>query len=261
MPVDFFKITSHNVPQLNNTERQLYEYVLRNMDTVKELTIQKFAKNHFLSTTTIFRFTQKLGFSGYSEFINSLLITASLRRQVEIPNVITKKSYSEEYLKNVVEAVRVMPEKKIKQVHSILDKKPNIYIMTDESAHDIGRYCEKIFVGIGMTVYFPETGYQIQAMLDRIENDDLLIVLSYSAREPALLEAIDRIFSRKKPFLLSITRADNNSIQNISDVNFYIFVDEVVMNNVNLTTQVPILMLLELLIFEYIASKDNLQEI
>ncbi|MCL2280081.1 MAG: hypothetical protein FWC20_11870, partial [Oscillospiraceae bacterium] len=69
MPLDFFETTSHNVPLLNNTERQLYEYVLRNMDTVKELTIQKFAANHFLSTTTIFRFTKKLGFSGYSEFI------------------------------------------------------------------------------------------------------------------------------------------------------------------------------------------------
>jgi len=258
VPLDFFETTSHNVPLLNNTERQLYEYVLRNMDTVKELTIQKFAANHFLSTTTIFRFTKKLGFSGYSEFINSLLITTSQKRQVEIPGVLKQKTYSEEYLKNVLEAVRVMPSKKIEQIHKLLDKKPNIYILTDESAHDIGRYCEKIFVGIGMTVYFPETGYQIQAMLDRIEDNDLLIVLSYSAREPALLEAIDRIFSKKKPFLLSITRADNNSIQNISDVNFYIFVDEVVMNNINLTTQVPILMLLELIIFEYIASKANL---
>ena len=108
-------------------------------------------------------------------------------------------------------------------------------------------------MGIGLYTYFPETGYQVQAMLDRMEDRDLLIVLSYSAQEPELLITIDRIFAKKKPFLLSITRADNNLIQNMSDVNFYIFVDEIVMHNINLTTHVPILMILELIVYEYIA--------
>jgi RpiR family glv operon transcriptional regulator len=254
MSKDFFKTTSKNVSSLNKTERQLYEYTLKNMDKVKDMSIQKLAAEQFLSTTTIFRFTQKLGFSGYSDFIGSLLFTSYQKYHMDVPDVMREKIYREEYIKNILEAVRVMPKEKIKQVHQVLDKKPQVYIITDEEAHDIGRYCEKLFIGIGLYTYFPEAGYQTQVMLERIKDDDLLIVLSYSSTELALLETIKRILVDKKPFLLSFTRADNNIVQNLSDVNFFIFVDEIILNNINLTTHVPIMMLVELIIYEYIGK-------
>jgi len=254
MSLDFFETTNKNMPLLNQTERQLFDYVVKNMDKVKNMSIQKFAAERFLSTTTIFRFTQKLGFSGYSEFINSLLITSHQTRHVEIPNVVQQKLYNEEYLKNIMEAVRVMPANKVAQVHQVLGRKPNVYIITDENANDIGRYCEKLFMGAGLRTYFPEVGYQIQAVLDLIKDSDLLIVLSYSGQEAALVETVERIFFKKKPFLLSITRADNNVIQNMSDVNFYMFADEIIMHGINLTSHVSMLMIIELLIYGHVAG-------
>lgn len=254
MPLDFFEATKKNMSSLNQTERQLFDHVVKNMDKVKNMSIQKFAANRYLSTTTIFRFTQKLGFSGYSEFINSLLVTAHQNQHLEIPEVMHNKVYSDEYLKNVFEAVRVMPENKIIQVHKLLDRHPNVYILTDEDTNSIGRYCEKLFMGMGLRTYFPEAAYQTKAVLDLIEDDDLLIVLSYYGQESALIDTVERIFLKRKPFLLSVTRADNNVIQNISDVNFYIFADEIHMHGINLTSHVSILMILELLIYGYIAK-------
>jgi len=252
LQLDFFEVTNKNIHLLNPTERQLFDYVVKNMDMVKDMSIQKLASERYLSTTTIFRFTQKLGFSGYAEFINSLLVTNHQQR-VEIPSVIHKKVYNEEYLKNIMEAVRVMPAEKIAQVHEVLDRKPHVYIITDEDTSDIGRYCEKLFMGMGLSTYFPEAVYQIQSLYDHIEDGDLLIVLSYSGQEPALVETVERIFLKKKPFLLSVTRADNNAIQNMSDVNFYIFADEIVLNNINLTSRVSIIIILELLVYDHIA--------
>lgn len=254
VPLDFFEATKKNMSSLNQTERQLFDHVVKNMDKVKNMSIQKFAANRYLSTTTIFRFTQKLGFSGYSEFINSLLVTAHQNQHLEIPEVMHNKVYSDEYLKNVFEAVRVMPENKIIQVHKLLDRHPNVYILTDEDTNSIGRYCEKLFMGMGLRTYFPEAAYQTKAVLDLIEDDDLLIVLSYYGQESALIDTVERIFLKRKPFLLSVTRADNNVIQNISDVNFYIFADEIHMHGINLTSHVSILMILELLIYGYIAK-------
>ena len=254
MALEFFETTNRNMPMLNQTERQLFDYVVKNMDEVKSMSIQKFAATHFLSTTTIFRFTQKLGFSGYSDFINSLLITSHQTRPMEIPDVIQNKVYCEEYLKNIMEAVRVMPPKKIAQVQKVLSLRPNVYIFTDEDANDIGHYCEKLFIGAGLKTYFPEVGYQVQAALDNIEDDDLLIILSYAGREAKLVEMIERILFKKKPFLLSVTRADNNIIQNMSDVNFYMFADEITMHGINLTSHVSILMIIELLIYDFISK-------
>jgi RpiR family glv operon transcriptional regulator len=250
MARDFFDATQGALERLNQTERKLFDYVVKNMDSVKDLPIQRFAAEHYLSTTTIFRFAQKLGFSGYSDFINSLLVTEHRSHTVNVPAVLRNKVYVDEYLKNVMETVRVMPAEKIARVLEVLKRKPNVYILCDSNANDLGRYCEKLFLGIGRRTYFPEVDYQVVALMDLVENDDLLIVLSYSGDEPTLVETVERIFFNKRPFLLSVTRADNNSIQNISDVNFYMFADEIELNGINLTSHIAMLMVLELLVYE-----------
>jgi RpiR family glv operon transcriptional regulator len=255
MARDFFEATQGALERLNQTERKLFDYVVKNMDQVKDLSIQRFAANRYLSTTTIFRFAQKLGFAGYSDFINSLLVTEHRSHAASVPSVLHSKAYSDEYLKNVMEAVRVIPAEKVARVLEVLAGKPNVYILCDSHANDLGRYCEKLFLGIGRRTYFPEVDYQVVALMDLVENDDLLIVLSYSGEEPTFIETVERLFHDKRPFLLSITRADNNTIQTMSDVNFYVFADEIELNGINLTSQVAMLMILELLVYETLDAK------
>jgi RpiR family glv operon transcriptional regulator len=250
MARDFFEATQGALERLNQTERRLFDYVVKNMDQVKDLSIQRFAEERYLSTTTIFRFAQKLGFAGYSDFINSLLVTEHRSHAANVPAVLHNKTYIDEYLKNVMEAIRVLPAEKVARVLALLARKPNVYILCDSNASELGRYCEKLFLAIGRRTYFPEVDYQVVAMMDLVEDDDLLIVLSYSGEEPALIETIERIFLDTRPFLLSITRADNNTIQNMSDINFYVFADEILLNGINLTSQVAMLMILELLVYE-----------
>jgi RpiR family glv operon transcriptional regulator len=225
------------------------------MDKVKDFSIQHFAEECYLSTTTIFRFAQTLGFTGYSDFVNSLLVTEHRNHTANVPAVLHNKAYADEYLKNVMEAIRVMPSEKVARVLEVLARKPNVYILCDCNASELGRYCEKLFLAIGRRTYYPEADYQVTAMRDLIEDDDLLIVLSYSGEEPALIQIIERIFLDKRPFMLSLTRADNNTVQNMSDVNFYVFADEIEINSINLTSQVAMLMILELLVYETLDAK------
>jgi len=257
MAQDFFEVSQNALPNLNQTERELFEYVVKNMDKVKSLSIQKFASERFLSTTTIFRFTQKLGFSGYSDFINSLLVTSHQTRKMEIPEVLHKKIYSEEYLKNIMEAVRIMPVELVAKVMEVLEPMPKLYILTDEHTSPIGRYTEKLFLGLGFPAYFPEATYQVQALPDVIKTDDVIIALSYRGDEPTIMDTIERVFVNKKPFLISITRAENNVLESISDVNFYVFAEEIRINGMDLTSNVPILTVIELLVYEYLACSSD----
>jgi len=110
---DFFQATQETIRDLNKTDRGLFDHVVKNMSDVSQMSIQKLAKAMFVSTTTIFRFTQKLGFAGYTDFINSLLVTVHSRPDATIPSAILRQDYSEEYLKNAMETVRVMPAQDI----------------------------------------------------------------------------------------------------------------------------------------------------
>ncbi|MDR0511876.1 MAG: MurR/RpiR family transcriptional regulator [Treponema sp.] len=257
MTVDFFEATEEAVRTLNQSERELFEHVVKNMDEVKNWSIQKFASEWLVSTTTIFRFTQKLGFSGYSDFINSLLVTCHNQPEPDLPEVITGGDYSEAYLKNAIESVRVMSAHRIEQVMAKLALRPDIYILTDDNTHPIGQYCERLFISLGFHAYFPEAAYQMQNLANYIRSQDMVIALSYSGEDAVLIDIIQRVFLRERPYLLSITRADNNRLESLSDTNFYIFSDEIHLNNMDLTSSVAMLMILELLIYEFITKTNQ----
>jgi len=252
LSMDFFDATKETVRKLNQTERQLFDYVVKNMDEVKEMTIQKFAASWLVSATTIFRFTQKLGFSGYADFINSLLVTSHNKQNAVLPDVVVARGYSEEYLKNAMEAVRVMSPQHVEGVMSILERQPDIYVLTDNNTHSIGQYCERLFIGLGFHAYFPEAAYQMQNLANHISSQDMIIALSYSGQDPVLIDFIQRVFLRGRPYLLSITRADNNTLESLSNANFYVFAENIRLHGVDLTSSVPMLMILELLTYEYI---------
>ena len=256
MAKDFFEVSKAHLTKLNQTEKQLFEYVVKNMNDVKNMSIQKFAETQFLSTTTVFRFVKKLGFNGYTEFINSLLVTAHTNKDIEIPDVIYRKNYSDEYLKNIVESVRVMSGEFIDKTIDVFSEKRNVYILTDDNAHIIGQYCEKMFLGLGHKTYFPETAYQTQSLIDFIKSGDVIIALSYSGEDEVLLDFIKRTFINEKPFLLSITGPHNNVLESLSDVNFYVFAEEVILGNMNVTSCVPMLAVLEVLVYEVLARRE-----
>jgi len=251
MSKNFFETTQDTARDLNQNERKLYDYVVKNMNEVKELSIQKFADGQFCSTTSIFRFTQKLGFSGYADFISSLLITTHSQKDIQVPDILIGGNYSEMYLKNVMEAVRVISPKMVANVVEKLGENPHIYILCDDNTHAIGQYCEKLFIGLGLRAYFPEAAYQMQTLVNHIKSSDMIIALSYSGADE-LINIIKHTFLKERPYLMSITRADNNILESLSDANFYVFAEEIRLHGLDLTSGVPMLMVLELLAYEYV---------
>jgi RpiR family glv operon transcriptional regulator len=254
---DFFKATQETSRSLNQTERKLFEYVVKNMALVKGMKIRELAAECFISTTTIFRFAKKLGFSGYADLINSLLVTAHNEKAKNLPKVSVKGMYSSEYPKNAMEAIRVMSQKQADEVVKLLLDKPDIYILTDDNTHTIGQYCERLFIGLGFHAYFPETAYQKRNLVNRISDKDMLLALSYTGQDEEIIDFISRVFLTKHPYLLSVTRADNNRLENLSDTNFYIFADEIRVVGMDLTSSVAMLMIVELLIYNYIEKSNT----
>jgi len=249
MTQDFFTRTQETSRNLNATNRDLFDYVVKNLNAVMHMSIQKFAQTKFVSTTTIFRFAQRLGFAGYSDFINCLLITAHSKPEASLPGTILSASYSESYLQNAMETVRAMSPEDMGKISQLLATRPNVYILTDDNTYPIAQYSEKLFIGLGLRAYAPEATYQMQTLVNHISDNDMLIALSYSGQDTGMIDFIERTYLNAKPFLMSITRADNNKLESLSDVNFYIFAEEVRFGGMEMTSCMPMLMVLEMLVY------------
>ena len=57
-----------NIQKLNNLELLVYDYVIKNKQVVRYMTVRDLAAAVHVSTSTVIRFCKKLGCDGYSEF-------------------------------------------------------------------------------------------------------------------------------------------------------------------------------------------------
>lgn len=255
--MDFYSYTSERLDRLSNTERNVFNFVIKNMHQVKNMSIRELAAECYVSTTTLFRFVKKLGFEGYSEFVAAIKETEANSRRIDIPDVVFGADYQNSYLKNITEAVQVITEEKKEKFNQIMSRYPKIYILAQGLSLDVGWYFYRMLITCGYEVEFPEQEYQFKAMLRHVKRDDALLVLSYTGNNEVVIRQLEEIFAIATPTIISITRADNNVIQNMSDLNFYMFADEVQYLDQDVTSRCGMIAIFESLMYMLIARTQR----
>ena len=255
--MDFYADTSARLDKLSGTERNVFNFVIKNMHRVKDMSIRELAAECYVSTTTLFRLVKKLGFEGYSEFVAAIRQTEADSRRIDIPDVVFGADYQSSYLKNITEAVQVITPEKKETFDRIMSRYPKICILAQGLSQDVGWYFYRLLTTCGYEVEFPEQEYQFKAMLRRIKRDDVLLVLSYTGSNQAVIRQIEEIFAIATPTIISITRADNNVIQNMSDLNLYMFADEVRYLGSDVTSRCGMIAILESLMYGRITAAQK----
>lgn len=108
--MNFYEQTSSCVSRLSPTEQNLFNYIIKNLHIVKDMSIRDLSEKCFVSTTSIFRLVKKLGYQGYAEFSQALRDTEEESRKIHIPSIVSADNYRDSYLKNVIEAVKVITD-------------------------------------------------------------------------------------------------------------------------------------------------------
>ncbi|WP_220349855.1 MurR/RpiR family transcriptional regulator [Virgibacillus dokdonensis] len=259
--MDFFDITSKHISKLSENEKKLYNFIIRNMDEVKHLTIRSIASKCYVSPATFIRFLRKIGFSGYSEFIAILKYTDYDPIKNHNPFVVSQEEYRLEYLKNIYETVRVLDHKNIDKIIQYLATNPRIVVMARGLNKSIAHYFEYLFSGIGFEVVFPEDHYFRYMILNQIRDTDLVFFLSYGGEDKKLINDIEKLNIKSKATIISITSANNNSVQNLSHINLYVFADSIEFNGIDMTSRISMISIIEIIAYKYMESiKKNKHE-
>ncbi len=254
--MNFYEQTSNLVNKLSPTEQTLFNYILKNIHLVKDMSIRELAEKCFVSSTSIFRLVKKFGYEGYAEFTEALKETEQESRKIHMPSIVSADNYRDSYLKNVIEAVKVITDEKITKFNAIMSRNPNIFIIAEGLSHEVGRYFYRLFTTMGFNAEMPDEEYEFASVLRRVKRDDVLLVLSYTGNNKSVIKKIERIFAIATPIIVSLTRADNNTIQNMSDLNFYVFADEIDCQGVDVTSRCGMIAIMETLLYKRL-SADN----
>lgn len=101
------------VGSLNEAELCVYNYVVKNMKHVLNLSVRELADEAHVSTATVMRFCKKMGFSGFSELKYKIRETMEQQETIkneEANSVIEYVEYikSKEYSDNIKKAAELI---------------------------------------------------------------------------------------------------------------------------------------------------------
>lgn len=237
------------VQSLNELEMLVYQYILEHMDNVPKLTIRQLSTNCHVSTSTILRFCSKMGFDGFSE----------LKYEV-------KKEQQPQDFEQFYDATIHIDSflKRLNQQTYYETLKPAIQMIV--SAHHVvfsglgtsgilGAYGSRYFANMGINAYsiddpftpIPQRGFE----------NTLALILSVSGETSELIKQVTEL-KRSGAKILSITNDEHSTMARLADYNIsYYMPDERSIyadSSVNITTQIPVIALIELLAHQ--ASKE-----
>ncbi|MDN6596257.1 SIS domain-containing protein [Lentilactobacillus parabuchneri] len=91
-----------------------------------------------------------------------------------------------------------------------------------------------------------------------VKKDDVIFVFDYAGEDDELISIIQNLQSQRQyAMLVSITGANNNTIQNMSNENLYLFTGELKVSGIDMTSHVSLIVIMELLLYQFMEYEKS----
>lgn len=252
--MNFFDIVGPYLKGLSDNDHKLFEFVVKNMDKINGKSIREVASLCYVSTATFLRFVRKIGFSGYSEFTTVIKFTLMNHQDKnKNPFKVLQVDYQNKYVKNIEESIRVLKPEQLKRVADKLADHPHIFLFAKNITKHTTEYIKYLYSMSGFTVTFPPDKDYRKLAEQQITNNSLVFIMSFNGESAEFVKLLNNLIRRGiSPMIVSITEADNNTIQNMSDINFYIFTDKITVNGIDIGSRISVAAIMELILYQYI---------
>ncbi|HEY0221733.1 MurR/RpiR family transcriptional regulator [Lactovum miscens] len=232
------------VKRLNDLELLAYEYINREPEKAREMTIRELAAEIHTSTTTIVRLAVKLGFKGWAEF--KYYLNAQKEFRVNMDHSYENMISLDLFWKN-------LSEKEFKDKMDLAVEKMAAARFVDfmglGTSDALAQYASRYFNNLGL-LSRPFTDIFRPVLVDEYENS-VLVVLSVSGETDHVLRKTVEV-QRSGAFLISITNNPNSTLSRLSAINFsYNMLNEYATpsEDIKLTTQLPSLAIVEMMAY------------
>lgn len=243
--------TVEQVKALNDLEKEVYCYILKNHDKVKYMKIRDLAQESHVSTSTVLRFCRKMGCNGYAEFKVKLKQYFSPEKNLPVTDDISevidflKKTSSEEF------------EEKLEKLSKVVLDANRVIFVGSGMSGITAKYGARYFSSMGkFSLYIDEPHYPTESHF--FENA-LVIVFSVSGESHDTIGHVTR-FKEQNCQILSVTNTENCTVAKLSDYNIAYYVTYLRLKVYDITTQIPAISIVERLgkkLYRYTSREDN----
>lgn len=224
------------IASFNEIETSLYNYICQNSDKVAYMRIRELADETHVSTATILRFCKKLNCEGFSEFKVKLKMYLKEDKKTKI------KSSQQTVVEFFERTLKGDFEEKIKEAASLITKADIVIFIGIGSSGILAEYGARYFSSLGkFSLYIKDPHFPIHS---KLRNNSVTIALSVSGENNFTVTHLNQL-KKEGSKIVSITNNKLSIIAKISDINIPYYVTEEFFEESNITTQVPVVYILE----------------
>lgn len=240
-------IINKHYAKLNHLDFHILNFIQNNLHLSTTLSIAKLAERCNVSTATVLRMTQKLNFSGYSEFKYFLKSddVRENRQDVETIEIMNQ---------DISQTIKLFRQNgQIEEIYRKIDGAENIYAYgTGQGQRLMLSEMARCFLNVNKKIIMISAATELKIVKKYMSSKDLLFIASWSGnidayRETLLNLAISGIT------IVSITNFHKNELSSVSGYNLYFqstSIDEAM--NINRSSYLTLHLVVHLLYDGYI---------
>lgn len=224
----------------NELEMLVYNYIMEHKEEVEFMTIPELSEAVHVSTSTIIRFCKKTGCEGYSEF--RVQFKLFLKEEKENKKKLSQDNGVDEMMYFLHTVTSTAYEESIVKVTEMIQEARQLIFIGIGTSGILGKYGARYFSNIGkFSQYIEDPYYPIGNDME----ETVVIALSESGETQQTIKLAER-FKKHNCKIFSITNGSSCTLAKMSDYNLSYFVSKrLVQDEYNITTQVPVIYLLE----------------
>ena len=211
---------------LSTKELKVSEYIIANTQALKNMIIQTLAKLNHVSTSTILRLCNKLGYKGFSDFKVDLIGSIPQKLSTEI---LQDDINLNDSLEDVNSKVQAMEKSSIDETHSIVNvnalnraieliiQSNKIVIFGVGSSGLVGKELEYQLIKIKKDVNCHFDPHMSRNLISTLDNNDLVIIISHSGETPDCVELLKLAEQSFVPSI-AITKMGQSQISSLASI-------------------------------------------
>jgi len=242
-------IYNDNYSKLTENELYIFDYVLKNKKAIRRMSITDLAIILAVSKSTISRFTQKIGFSGFAEF------KFYLNSEVEAIKDDLNFNVMEHLKEDVQETFRLFDKLNIEPILESIHDADKVFLYgtgwAQKNALNDFRRSILLYNKFSIDISAP---LELKIASTSVKPGDVLIVASFSGNVQSIEREL-KVFKGNGAILIAVTELKTSLLASLADYEVYFQASRVAYKNEDFAAMLPIHQVTNLLnvaYFEYV---------
>ncbi|WKA61386.1 MurR/RpiR family transcriptional regulator [Pectobacterium aroidearum] len=216
---------------LTRAEYRVLAFIAEHSSLIGKITVRELAQKTYVSTATIMRLCQKIGFSGYSEFIYhcKTLLTDNSRLSpspIVTPDDASLPDAFQHFVDNYQRTFAYISHQDRATFSAILRQESHFFLYGAGFSHLFAEYLAKKLQVLGKDAFSSGLGDSRGIFLNNAPKYQVFIAISRSGETEQVLDKA-RIAKNIGMKVIAFTRASLNSLGELADLHFRLYDDAV----------------------------------